>query len=186
MSSKIFSMAMVFQREKRYNIRVGRSKMAQKRKTPEDFWREYEEKTGERVLARALGQYVSGWDEFGDLSAPPYGGSPLWGLIIATSGGFRFHHFPQVNWLSAIMRSGSADDPPAEKTIFIPREKLISAELRKETKWYRKIFSQDVPRLLIRYRAESGTEKELVLNAEYKPEGLAEALITNEKLEMSN
>jgi hypothetical protein len=67
--------------------------MAKKRNDPEKFWREYEEKTGEKVLARTLGQYVSGWDEFGDLSA-----GPLWGLIIATSGGFRFHHFPQANW----------------------------------------------------------------------------------------
>jgi hypothetical protein len=48
--------------------------------------------------------------------------------------------------------------------------------LQKETKWYKKIFSHDVPRLLIRYCGESGTEKELVLNAEYKPDGLAEAL----------
>jgi hypothetical protein len=151
--------------------------MAQKRKTPEDFWREYEEKVGEKVLARSLGQYVSGWDEFGDLSAPTYVGSPLWGLIIATSGGFRFHHFPQVNWLTSIMRFGSTDDPPKEKTIFIPREKIISAELQKETKWYKKIFSQAVPRLLIRYRNEAGTENQLVLNAEYKPDGLAEALL---------
>jgi hypothetical protein len=146
--------------------------MAQKRNDPEKFWREYEEKTGEKVLARSLGQYVSGWDEFGDLSA-----GPLWGLIIATSGGFRFHHFPQVNWLTSIMRFGSNDTNPTEKTVFIPREKIISAELQKETKWYKKIFSQDVPRLLIRYCNEAGTEKELVLNAEYKPDGLAEALL---------
>jgi hypothetical protein len=150
--------------------------MVQKGNDPDKFWREYEEKTGEKVLARSLGQYISGWDEFGDLSAGPHGGHPLWGLIIATSGGFRFHHFPQVNWLSSVIRLGSADTNPAEKTIFIPREKIISAELHKETKWYKKLFSQDVPRLLIRYHNEAGTEKELVLNAEYKPDGLAEAI----------
>jgi hypothetical protein len=149
----------------------------QKRNDPEKFWREYEEKIGEKVLARSLGQYVSGWDEFGDLSD-----GPLWGLIIATSGGFRFHHFPQANWLTALTRLGSGDDSPKEKTFFIPGEKIITAELQKETKWYKKIFSHDVPRLLIRYHAETGTaedgtEKELVLNAEYKPDGLAEALM---------
>jgi hypothetical protein len=147
--------------------------MAQKRNDPDKFWREYEEKTGEKVLARSLGRYVSGWDEFGDLSA-----DPLWGLIIATSGGFRFHHFPQVNWLLA--RFGSNDTNPTEKTIFIPREKIISAELHKETKWYKKIFFFFVPRLLIRYHAPDGTEagtvKQLVLNAEYKPDGLADVL----------
>jgi hypothetical protein len=155
--------------------------MAQKRDDSAKFWREYEEKTGEKVLARSLGQYVSGWDEFGDLSASPHRGHPLWGLIIATSGGFRFHHFPQANWLTALTRFGSGDDPPKEKTIFIPGEKIISAELQKETKWYKKIFSHDVPRLLIRYHTEDGTEKELVLNAKYKPEGLAEAI-----MQMSN
>ena len=145
--------------------------MARNRKNPVDFWREYEEKTGEKVLARSLGQYISGWDEFGDLSA-----GPLWGLIIATSGGFRFHHFPQTNWLTHLTGFGSDNEPPKEKTIFIPREKIISAELRKETKWYRKIFFHDIPGLFIFYRDDAGNERELVLNADYKTDGLAEAL----------
>jgi len=142
-------------------------------KDPDDFWREYEEKTGEKIIAHGLGQYVSGWDEFGDS-----GGYPLWGLIIATSGGFRFHHFPQVNWLTAL--AGLGREAPKEKTIFIPREKIISASFSKETKWYRKILSSGVPRLLIRYLGETGTEKTLLFHAEYKSEGIAEA-INNEK-----
>jgi hypothetical protein len=145
--------------------------MAVSRKSPEDFWREYEEKTGEKVLSRSMGQYVSGWDEFGDMS-----GSPLWGLIIASSGGFRFHHYPQVNWLSALFHAGSGDDPPKEKNIFIPNEKIVSAVLHRETKWYSKIFFSSVPRLKIRYHDEAGTEKELLFYAEYKPDGVAEML----------
>jgi hypothetical protein len=144
--------------------------MAVSRKSPEDFWREYEEKTGEKVLASSMGQYVSGWDEFGNLS-----GAPLWGLIIATSGGFRFHHFPQTNWLSLFFQAGSGE-LAKEKTIFIPNDKIISAVLHKETKWYKKIFSFSVPRLLIRYLDETGTEKELLLYAEHRPDGVAEAL----------
>ena len=142
--------------------------MAKKRKSPEDFWREYEENTGETITARSLGQYISGWDEFANTD-------PLWGLIIATSGGFRFHHFPQSNWLTALARLGS-DEAPKEKTIFIPSEKIISAVLQKETKWYKKIFSPGVPRLIIRYRDGAGAEKELLLLAEYKADGVAEAL----------
>jgi hypothetical protein len=145
--------------------------MALARTHPDVFWHEYEEKTGEKVLAHGLGRYVCGWDEFGDLSR-----SPLWGLIIASSGGFRFHHFPQSNWLSALVQFGSGDDPPKEKTIFIPKDKIISAVLRKETKWYRKIFFSNIPRLYISYCVETGMEKELLLYAEYKPEGVAEAL----------
>jgi len=139
-------------------------------KDPDDFWREYEEKTGETIIARSLGQYISGWDEFGDCS----GRNPLWGLIIATSGGFRFHHFPRANWLDALIRSGG--EAQKEKTIFIPRDKIIAASLSKEKKWYRKILSPGVPRLLIRYLNETGTEKSLLFLAEYKSEGIAEAL----------
>ena len=144
---------------------------AKRRKSPDDFWRDYEDKTGEKVLARSLGQYVSGWEEFDN---PP--GNPIWGLIIATSGGFRFHHFPQVNWLSALARLGSGEDAPKEKTIFIPGARIVSAVLRRETKWYKKLFSPIPPHLLIRYLDEAGTEKELLLYAEHKPDGIAEAL----------
>jgi hypothetical protein len=138
-------------------------------KNPDNFWREYEEKTGETIIARGLGQYVSGWDEFGD-------GYPIWGLIIATSGGFRFHHFPQVNWLTAL--AGLGREASKEKTIFIPREKIISASLSRETKWYRKLLSSGggSPRLLIRYLHEAGTEKELLFLCEYKSEGIVEAI----------
>ena len=144
--------------------------MKQNRKNPDDFWREYEENTGEKVLSRTLGQYVSGWDKFG-----PAGRNPLWGLVIATSGGFRFHHFPQANWFTNLTGFGSGDEPPQEKTIFIPADRIISAVLHRETKWYRKIFAPVSPSLVIRYRDEAGAEKELVLLVEYKTEGLAEA-----------
>jgi hypothetical protein len=138
-------------------------------KDPDDFWREYEEKTGEKIIARGLGQYVSGWDEFGDS-----GRNPVWGLIIATSGGFRFHHFPQNNWLSALF--GSGGEAQKEKTIFIPRKKIISANLHKETKWYMKLLSPGVPHLIIRYLNEKNDEKDLLFNAEYKSEGIVEAI----------
>jgi hypothetical protein len=148
-----------------------------KQQNPDDFWQEYEEKTGEKVIARSLGQYVSGWEEF----APPPDrppGNPLWGLLIATSGGFRFHHFPQVSWITALTNLGSRDTPK-EKTIFIPGDNIISAVLHKETKWYRKIFASATPRLVIRYRDESGTERDLLLNADHQADGVAEALSLN-------
>jgi hypothetical protein len=135
-----------------------------------DFWEEYEEKIGEKVTARCLGQYVSGWDEFGPMR------NPLWGLIIATSSGFRFHHFPQAHWFNSLFNRGK-ENAQKEKTIYIPRENIISSALHKETKWYKKIFSNNSPRLIICYRDEAGTEKELLFWAEYKPEGIAEAVL---------
>jgi hypothetical protein len=142
-----------------------------KKPSPDEFWRDYEEKTGEKVIARCLGQYVSGWDGFNNSSK-----NPLWGLIIATSGGFRFHHFPQQSWLTALSSIGGNYEPPKEKTIFIPGEKIISAVLHRETKWYKKIFSPITPRLVIRYHDETGNEKELLLNADFNTNGLTEAL----------
>ena len=147
--------------------------IAKKEKPPHDFWREYEEKIGEKVLVRSLGQYISGWEEFGNAEK-----NPIWGLVIATSGGFRFHHFPQVNWLSALTSFGLGNEPPKEKTIFISGDAILSAVLYRETKWYKKIFSSSPPRLVIHYRNEAGTEKELLLIIEHQPDGLAEALCT--------
>ena len=143
----------------------------QKNKSPEDFWREYEEKTGEKVIARSLGQYISGWEEF---NGSPV--NPIWGLVIATSGGFRFHHFPQTSWITVLSRLGSLNDPPKEKTIFIPSDRIISAVLHKETKWYKRIFLPNAPHLVIRYCDDTGAEKELLLQTEYKSDGIAEAL----------
>ena len=148
--------------------------MAQKNKTVDEFWEEYEEKTGEKVIARSLGQYVSGWGEFDGLR-----GTPLWGLIIATSGGFRFHHFPQVSWLTALSRLGSINEPPKEKTIFIPSDRIISAVLHRETKWYKKILAPITPRLTICYRDESGEEKALLINTDHQAEGITDALASS-------
>jgi hypothetical protein len=162
-------------------------------KSPEEFWREYEAKTGEKVLAHSLGQYISGWEEF-----DRNGWNAIWGLIIATAknavtdaagadsnsarsggvspGGFRFHHFPHAGWLEALSRLSSGAEPPKEKTIFIPRDRIISARLVKETKWWKKILCPSVPKLVICYRGGAGTERQLLLEAEYKSEEVAERL----------
>jgi hypothetical protein len=123
----------------------------------EDFWREYEEKIGEKVFARSLGQYISGWEEFDSNKW-----NALWGLIIATSGGFRFHHFPQVSWFNALSRSGS-HNAPKEKTIFLPKEKILSAQIIEEKKWWKKILTACPPQSLIDYRDEMENEKRIVL-----------------------
>ena len=137
----------------------------EKPQNPDDFWREYEEKTGEKVLARSLGQLISGWKEFEDTTG-------LWGLLIATTGGFRFHHFPQQSWLTAF----SQREPPKEKTIFIPKEKIISAQLVSESKWWKKFLGSPSPRLLIHYQDEEGSDRQLILEANQIQGDLAEAL----------
>jgi hypothetical protein len=129
-----------------------------KTEDPADFWREYGEKHGEKVLAYAMGQYLSGWAEYG---------APFWGLLIATDGGFRVHHFPQENWLQVLSRgSFGGGKAPEEKTIFIPKDRLLSGELRVEKVWWKKIFFPSWPRLIIRYRDAQGAGAELAASTE--------------------
>jgi len=140
-------------------------------KDVEEFWRKYEEQTGEKVLARGLGRYMSGWEEFDSK-----GWTSIWGLIITTSGGFRFHHFPQTSWLSVLSNSGN-NNAPKEKTFFIPKVNIISAKIIEETTWWRKIFWSAPPQLLIDYRDGTENTKQLSLEVEFKHENLAGTLL---------
>jgi len=129
-------------------------------KSADDFWREYEEKTGEKILARCLGKYVSGWEEFGSLK-------DIWGLVIFTSGGFRFHHFPQQNWVEFMFRRTGSEEAK-EKTIFIPNEMIVKKKLFEESKWWKKLFSSYMPHLAICYQDGAGNERQLLLEADSK------------------
>ena len=129
-------------------------------KSSDTFWQEYEEKTGEKVLARGLGKYITGWDEFDEKK---WGG--IWGLVIKTSGGFRFHHFPQNSWIDVLSRRFSDTEQVKEKTIFIQKEKIISIQVIKETKWWKRVFSPLPPQLVVQY--SDGSEKKMLFEAEF-------------------
>ncbi|MDR2111025.1 MAG: hypothetical protein LBP32_06930 [Spirochaetaceae bacterium] len=144
--------------------------MARKNDTdPANFWRGYEEKCGEKVLAYALGQYISGWEEYE---------TSFWGLVIATEGGFRFHHFPHESWIQVLSRTTMGGDAPTEKTIFIPRERIVSVDLQVETRWWKRLLVPGQPRLRIRYRRDGagGADAELVVETEKKAERIVEEL----------
>jgi hypothetical protein len=134
---------------------------------PDDFWKQYEAGVGEKVLSYTLGQYLSGWPEYA---------SPLWGLLIATSGGFRFHHFPHESWIVAISRLSSGGEAPKEKTIFIPRSRILGAELRVEKSLLKKIFIASSPRLVLRYMDNAGAESEFVAETDSKASFIVENL----------
>jgi hypothetical protein len=141
----------------------------QKEQSPEEFWRDYENSLGEKVLARGLGRYLSGWDEF-----DAAGETPLWGLLIVTGRGFRFHHFPQINWFDALVRPHSGGVTPKEKTFFIPHEWIDAAELRLEKSPWRRLFAPRPPLLAIRYR--NGEARELLAETDTRARALAELL----------
>ena len=130
-------------------------------KSADDFWIEYEKEIGEKVLARGLGKYIRGWKEFDDK-----GWNILWGLIIASSGGLRFHHFPQQSWFTALTNFGS-HEAPKEKKIFIEKERIISARLNRETRWWKKLIAATPPALFVSYRDENEEEKQLLFEVDY-------------------
>jgi len=111
---------------------------------PATFWREYEAQHGERVEAFTLGRYLSGWDGLAE---------PLWGLLIATDGGFRFHHFAQESWFGSLSRGSSGKNAPKEQTFFIPKGWISRVELRQERSWIMRLIKGTPPILAIRYAA---------------------------------
>jgi len=151
--------------------------LKKKEKSSEEFWKEYEEESGEKILLHSLGRYISGWEEFDQRSW-----NNIWGLIIAGSKSFRFHHFSQQSWFDVFSTGGSRGSK--EKTFSIPHEKISSVKLIQETKWWVKFFRSSSPRILINYLDESGNERQLILEADFKPRELAEKLkeLSNQEL----
>jgi hypothetical protein len=134
---------------------------------PDNFWKEYEEKIQEKVLAKSLGRCLSGWEEYPD---------PLWGLVIATSGGFRFHHFPHEGWLLALTRLTSGGEPPKEKTLFIPNEKITSVELLIERRWWKKLLTPSPPLILVHFTDRNGVDAVLTAESDTKAKDVFSAL----------
>ena len=137
------------------------------------FWQDYSAKLGETVLRFTLGRYQSGVDGLS---------GPLWGLVIVTDAGLRFHHFPHENWIVALSRvGGQGGESPTEKTFFIPKDRIIDSRLFKEASLLKRIFLSSAPRLIVRYRPEVGGEAAdpltMVAELDRDADGLAASLV---------
>jgi hypothetical protein len=130
------------------------------------FWKDYEASIGEKVLAKSLGQYLSGWAEYTQ---------PLWGLAIAASGSFRFHHFPHEGWITALSRITSGGEAPKEKTFAIPKESIRSVELVMEKRWWKKLLFPSNP-MLILHCLINGTDADVIIETDKSAEAVVEAL----------
>jgi hypothetical protein len=134
---------------------------------PEEFWKDYEKRLGEKVLGYCLGRYVRGWDSYPD---------PLWGINIVSSASYRFHHFAHEGWLEAMARAATGGKPPEEKIIVIPRDRILSTAFKQEQNILRRIFFSTRPWLCLNYRREDGSEAELIVESDTKAKTLAELL----------
>jgi hypothetical protein len=136
---------------------------------PDEFWAEYQEKIGEKVLAFTLGRYVSGWSEFK---------SPLWGLLIVCENTFRFHHFPHENWIDSITRNMRGGDFPKEQTLELPREQIVSVEVVKDASIWKRIIFPSPPRVRLRFNDAASREQSLVFEVDFKIDEVKAALQT--------
>ncbi len=80
------------------------------------YWKEFEESTGERVEARALGQW------FGSEA-----GEGVWGLLILTERAFHFRGQNSDNWFLGLF-SGRGRKAPEPIEFSVPRESLVSLQ----------------------------------------------------------
>lgn len=88
----------------------------------EVFWRDYEASTGERVEARAMGEWLGP-------NAPKEG---VWGLLILTDRSFHFLGQKSDKWVHSLLRfRGGSEVPPVR--IDIPRESLTALVAPKRT-----------------------------------------------------
>jgi hypothetical protein len=131
--------------------------MAAETKERLELCREYAERFNEDILELALGRYTGGWQEF----APP-----LWGLVIVTDKGFRFHHFPHQSWLDAAVRATGRGTEPREKLIFIPKDRLVGFTFFEEKSWWRKLLIYTPPIMAVTFRDSQGTEADLRVEIE--------------------
>ncbi len=137
----------------------------------ESFWKEYAEKHGETVFAHSLGRYIGGWADDPDTLR-----TPLWGLIIATSGGFRFHHFAQDSVVSTLWRLNGGRDSSKELEIYIPKLSIINIDFYKEGSAWRRLLFATPPQLTLNYRDENEAKRILRADGDHNLEAVVLAL----------
>jgi hypothetical protein len=135
--------------------------------SPEEFWADYEKKTGEKVLCFALARCISGCSAYKEA---------LWGLAIATDKSFIFHHFPQEGWLTLLSRAATGGPGPEEVVVKIPLQNVTSCRLEKDKGWFQRIFKTAPPRLIITYSDDAGLPSSIIVEITGKAEELAEAV----------
>jgi hypothetical protein len=129
----------------------------------EEFWAAFEKETGEKVLARSIGEIYERQSDMG-----------IWGLLVLTDASFRFKHMPNDNWLVSLFRGSSRKSgQPLKDDIVIRRDALLSVDTP-ERNLFTKLFGPAFPRFSVRSRGE-GEDMTYVFSAD-PTTGLVKAL----------
>jgi len=122
----------------------------------ERFWRETEERLGERVLLYSLGQYLGG---YGDVR------SGAWGLFYISDSALHFQTFPNQNWFSTIFRSvtrnRARDQETTEMEFTLPQASIREVQLHGERSLWKRVVAPQPPTVSVFYINEDGNESEL-------------------------
>jgi len=82
----------------------------------EAFWENFEQETGEKVLAKTMSQRFASPKDRGD-----------WGLLVLSPSGLRFRKTPGENWFASLFRASSPSVPgKSEQDLVIPFSSIVS------------------------------------------------------------
>lgn len=122
----------------------------------EAFWAKFEEETGEKTLARTMGQLFASPKDPG-----------TWGLLVLSPMGLRFRPTPGQNWFASIFKATPAPVSQAqEDDLFVPFASMIEVSFPSR-KFLDALFGSPFLAVRIRYGEASG-EKELRLGVDPK------------------
>jgi hypothetical protein len=109
-----------------------------------EFWMAFEKETGEKVVARSMGEWFKGGgNEHG-----------YWGLVILTDKSFRFRYMPTDNWiLSLFKRADKSKDKAFD--IVVSREDIVRVVAPKRD-FLARLFGPAFPRFSVVARGEAG------------------------------
>ncbi|MDP2790790.1 MAG: hypothetical protein Q8O15_03425 [Rectinemataceae bacterium] len=97
--------------------------------TAEQFWKDFEIKTGEKLVVASMGQFFEPGEKVGK-----------WGLVFLTDVALHYKHMPSNNsFLSLFSMNKSPEPTGKEIELVYPLESILSADTPKRT-WKDRLF----------------------------------------------
>jgi hypothetical protein len=116
-----------------------------------EFWSAFEKETGEKVEARAMGEFFRA-DDYN---------AGFWGLLVLTDKSFRFKHMPSENWLDSMFkRQGRSSAPKEPVEVTVARGDILSVDAPKRG-FLGRFFAPAFPRFALSARGAEGERRYL-------------------------